>query len=351
MAESPHLRSARVDIWSLQYLRAVAAIGVVIYHQLERDFFLAPLGEMGVDIFFVISGFIMFALTERRPITPGAFLIDRVTRIVPLYWIATFASLAIVLTGHTINGAAADPLLLITSLFFVPMHNAAGELYPMVPQGWSLNYEMFFYLLFALALLLPRERRLTAMTALFLLLIGAGFVLHPTSAAGIDYSSPLIVEFLAGAWLGKLFGTTLDRKPLHITVASALMLVALLSALGTIDPVARYGGYAVLIVAGALVAERRRLVPRVNLLKLLGNASYAIYLFQEIAFEAVRFTFTRISIPAHLGVDGVLSAKIASVIAAIVLGIVINLTIEGPLTRGFRRFFSRPPAQPAGQPA
>ncbi len=84
---------ANQPIASIQYLRGAAAIAVVIFHQFQgRAYGLFDLGKYGVDLFFVISGFLMVAMTESRETTPIGFLKDRIVRIVPLYWTATLVA-------------------------------------------------------------------------------------------------------------------------------------------------------------------------------------------------------------------------------------------------------------------
>jgi len=80
------------QLWSTQYLRALAALGVVLFHVLEATSHKLPIGAAGVDVSFVISGFIIFSVTAIRPVTPMRFLADRIARVVPTYWIATVAT-------------------------------------------------------------------------------------------------------------------------------------------------------------------------------------------------------------------------------------------------------------------
>jgi exopolysaccharide production protein ExoZ len=119
-----HIRTeSQEQLWSLHYLRAFAAIAVVAFHRLSGGSHPFPLGEYGVDIFFVISGFIMVALTVRRDITAKRFLLDRVARIVPLYWLATISTFILILFGTTIWQASDNPYLLVNLLFFIPTYN------------------------------------------------------------------------------------------------------------------------------------------------------------------------------------------------------------------------------------
>src|SRR3984957_156703 len=90
------LRGTRV-LLSIQALRALAALAVVAYHALQWDRGGFDVGRAGVDVFFVISGFIMWHVTSGREVVPGAFLWRRITRVAPLYWLATFGVLAVAL--------------------------------------------------------------------------------------------------------------------------------------------------------------------------------------------------------------------------------------------------------------
>jgi exopolysaccharide production protein ExoZ len=147
---------------SLQILRAVAATSVVYFHIGRSP--LAPIpspiavfGSFGVDIFFVISGFVM-AMVVANGHSARSFAIGRLTRIVPLYWILTTCLLLL---------AAVKPDLLIAttanlpnylkSLFFIPYFKENGSLTPMLAVGWTLNYEMFFYLCIWISLVLVKR--------------------------------------------------------------------------------------------------------------------------------------------------------------------------------------------------
>ena len=116
-------------------------------------------GGAGVDIFFVISGFIMVYTTMDREITPWSFMADRIARIVPAYWAATLGVFFLALvapsllqTSHMQWGE------LFKSLVFVPFRKANGLVQPVLFVGWTLNYEMFFYLMFAAGLLNSQQK-------------------------------------------------------------------------------------------------------------------------------------------------------------------------------------------------
>ena len=113
-----------------------------------------------VDLFFVISGFLMWGTTWDSPTTPGRFMLQRIHRIVPLHWaIISFYVLLLLAAPHLMQSGAFEPAHGITSSLFLPWpHPAIDANQPRVTPGWTLNYGMFFYLVFALGLFLPERR-------------------------------------------------------------------------------------------------------------------------------------------------------------------------------------------------
>ena len=160
------------SLQGLQVLRAVAALGVVFHHlpiflegKLGLTGVVPPLllGAAGVDLFFVISGFIMVYSSEPlfgRPHAPRVFLLRRLSRIVPLYWAATSFLLGyLLLVGVAFVRVNLPWDVILTSYAFIPFPRRDGLMMPVLNVGWTLNYEMFFYLVFAAAILLPRAWR------------------------------------------------------------------------------------------------------------------------------------------------------------------------------------------------
>jgi exopolysaccharide production protein ExoZ len=174
-------------IYNIQILRAIAAY-LVVFHHIQSHFVdnhsvaaVSNIGIIGVDIFFVISGFIMILTTSGEARSPLSFWRDRLVRIVPLYWLATFSLVGLSLIGLAPTGLHGWDLQdLLASLLFIPEVRADGAGMPILFVGWTLNYEMFFYLLFGLALLLRNQLlSVVALTGLFLGLAIAGRILRP----------------------------------------------------------------------------------------------------------------------------------------------------------------------------
>ena len=165
-------------------------------------------GTHGVDLFFVISGFIMLVTTWDKPIGPVEFMRHRMRRIVPLYWLATLVMVGLATVAPALfKSLKWDVPALLKSLFFIPYDNLSvpGTTSPLLIPGWTLNYEMFFYALFALSLLASRAWRLPLVIGALSILVAAGLVFHPTNIQADFYTNPMMLEFCAGMILGRLW--------------------------------------------------------------------------------------------------------------------------------------------------
>jgi exopolysaccharide production protein ExoZ len=267
---------------SIQSLRGVAATMVVVLHvsASTKPFGwddLTPLSA-GVDLFFVISGFIMWVTTAAKPgITALRFYKDRIIRIVPLYWFLTMIALAFV---------TATPPHIAASLVFLPYPNKAG-FSPVLIPGWTLLYEMFFYLLFGAAVWIS-PGRLVQRAALILSFLAAlvivGRLLKPDGVFGF-YTDAIIAEFAFGISLGILF--RLKPSAIHPlwTLGAALGVGMIsLSFVTNMGPrIIASGVPATLIVAGAVFG----FWPRLKLLEAVGNWSYSLYLSHWIVIIAI----------------------------------------------------------------
>ena len=135
---------------SIQILRAAAALSVALFHACQWSQADFAVGAAGVDLFFLISGFVLWLAAERAPVSPGAFLWARFTRVAPLYWIWTLIAAAMAAVWPPITAIIHLGLgHLLLSLAFLPHTDPAGGPWPLLPSGWTLVYEAFFYLAFA----------------------------------------------------------------------------------------------------------------------------------------------------------------------------------------------------------
>ncbi|MFC3580133.1 acyltransferase family protein [Sphingomonas hylomeconis] len=164
---------------------------------------------VGVDIFFVISGFIMYYLSQDHFAQPGyarAFLKRRLIRIVPLYWLFTTMTIGVALAApHLMNHSAYNAPRILASYLFIPWPRIDGNIVPMHSSGWTLNYEMLFYAAFAVAILLGKRRGITFLFALFV----TAMLLNPFIPRGwfvLEFwTRQIIGEFLIGIMLARLY--------------------------------------------------------------------------------------------------------------------------------------------------
>ena len=283
----------RTDFLSIQYLRGLAAAGVLLFHSSQRAGAAFGAGASGVDVFFVISGFIMWTVSARRAAGPGDFLLRRAGRIAPLYWTVTLLVVSIdLLRPSVFPNMRLDAPHVIQSLLFLPHRDPMGDIAPVIVPGWTLNYEAFFYIVFAFTLLIPAGRRAWSLTAALggLCLVGL-FLPHGRWAALDTYTDPLVLEFVAGAWLAKAAaaGRLGGMVAAWIAIGLGLLILAVVAVTGAdVRGWARlvyWGLPALLIVWGALSLEGSSRVPNFAPLKLLGDASYSIYLAHGLALS------------------------------------------------------------------
>ncbi len=333
---------------TIQALRGIAALLVVVYHAFDmRGLRIDPSapgvswpnGAAGVDIFFVISGFVMVVSSRRLASQAGAgltFIEHRVARIVPLYWLLTAAKLIlVVLFTDLALRSSLKPDDIVRSFLFLPVVDSAGHFRPLLPVGWTLTYEFLFYLLFALALTLRVD-------ALRILVPGLGFVviaaLLKTESwpAWTILFNTIVVEFIFGVALAKL---VLRQFSLPTWAASCLAVsgLVLILALPQVSESLRpltWGLPALALVAGAVFLERRlaQLLPHWVLV--LGDASYSIYLTHGFVVPVIGLVFVALhwsSLPA----EGL--AVLVCLGASSLIGTLVYLFAERPVMHALKR--------------
>ncbi|WP_260435703.1 acyltransferase family protein [Burkholderia cepacia] len=273
---------------NIQAARAFAALAVVAYHM-----HVLPFGQAGVDVFFVISGFIM------SWVAPGEgrmFFRKRLVRIVPLYWVTTLGIYAIaVLRPHWLNSTTAAPEYLIKSLLFVPYVKENGHWGPLNLNGWTLEYEMLFYVVVAASLACVRARFATAFAALML----ASFCLWATidgtpGTVAHHLGQPIVLEFGLGVVAYRMLQTGFVRRiatPAWVLAACvAVAAIPLSHALfGTPQAFARialWGVPACVLIVSLVALDMRNVSSGNRLVISLGAASYSIYLLHPYVIGA-----------------------------------------------------------------
>ncbi|HYH18767.1 MAG TPA: acyltransferase [Azospirillum sp.] len=338
-------------IFSIQHLRGFAASLVVIFHAVghlgnpEQAYgVLAEYGRIGVDIFFVISGFVMWLIALKTETTRSDFLIHRAIRIFPLYWFFTLAVIAVALAvPSAFRYTTLEPDHVLKSFLLLPaQHPKLPGIHPVLLQGWTLEYEVFFYLVFSLFLPLSGGRRLLGILAALGALFGLGLAIAPQSEVGRVYTSPLLLEFAGGLMLGYLYTRNAILGPVAGGLLAVLFVVSSLPGGAFVeDGLSRafwWGGPSVLLVYGMLCLERRRGLPDLPFLKLLGDASYSLYLSHLFALGAVRLLWK--GAPEAGSVDGI--AYVATCLAAaVMLGVASHVFIQKPMLKACRRLAER----------
>jgi exopolysaccharide production protein ExoZ len=342
--------SATRGIFSVQILRAVAALGVVLYHfqlDLQRHLGLTNLlpnlqwGSCGVDLFFVISGFVMVYASEKLFGTQGGsgmFLVRRLIRIVPLYWGTTTIYLVLAITAAHISHKTYSLGMIVTSYLFIPWSSPEGFVEPIVGQGWTLNYEMMFYLVFSIGVGLQRRAAVTVIAAVLVGVVVVGSSVDALPLPVSYWCKPIILEFVFGMLLGigYLEGLRLPRWVAFALVCTGatLMACAFYSFGDSFSHrELRCGLPAMIIVAGSVFYASPARSSSWLWLAVIGEASYALYLLHAIPIRAVR------ELSVRTGVDigaAPWSFLMIDVVLAVILAIVVHYYFEGPLTRVLR---------------
>jgi len=333
---------------NLNTLRAVAALAVVYSHiTSEAGLNLRlSIGTRGVDIFFVISGFIIAYIGSRNA---DRFFVRRLIRIVPFYWAATLALFSVALVApNLLRSTQPDVAQLLSSLFFIPRQTSYAGMYPTMVLGWSLNYEMYFYVVFSLSLLI--SRRLAPVLSCVVIAV----ILELVSASGTQnpsiqfYARPLVFEFVFGiVTFYLLYAVERHRAALQaITGGKITLLLALVVALVAIFFIEAQQGFglarqisagipAFFIVLCAILLERiYRLTINSRILFLLGEASYILYLIHPYIVFGMLRTVLR---GQHAGMPTTIAIIVALMTVSSAIAIAIHLYFEKPVMRYLRR--------------
>jgi len=329
-------------LYNLHLLRVIAALGVVYFHTtstagLKLDW---DVGSRGVDVFFVISGFIIAYIGTGRP---EHFFRRRLIRVVPFYWAATLTVFAVALVApHVFSTTTASVPHLVSSLAFVPRMNPAGEMMPTLLLGWSLNFEMFFYVLFAMALAISPKRAPLICVGWIVAFVLAIHGFASKSDLMNFYARPIVLEFCFGVVVFYIVAFCTEHKEALAKVPALKWLLAATLVGGLIgiavfeqhyrDTVPRYlvaGIPAFFIVLSALLLERIYGVATNNkLIYLLGEASYIIYLVHPyVVFTILRLVVKNADLPEP-ALAGLIVALLALTSA---ISVAIHLWFEKPV--------------------
>lgn len=340
---------------NIQALRGVAVLLVVVFHLtlIERKYggsttilpdFL-QFGMFGVDLFFVISGFVMVTVTRGKFQSfkhSLMFLYHRISRIYPLYWVYTTIALIVFLVRPSwVNSSQGNQVNILASYLLLP-----DELLPLVQVGWTLIHEVYFYIVFFVIMLTLPEKFLTVA----MLLWGGVIAVFGQSTGNPYYNivfNPLTIEFIVGCLLAVHYYNFKEVKlngNLLVGVAGLALLAAILGYVYFEDQtgtspdgwwrVFYYGIPAIIIVFCITTAEQNTVTLPASLIQ-SGNASYSIYLSHLFTINVIGRLW---SIFAN---DSIVDNFIAIVIAftaVIIVGFLSYWYVEIPLLKVSRKF-------------
>ena len=329
---------------ALQILRFIAAFAVVVFHYtqtlelaLGMDVIVLTVGASGVDIFFVLSGFIIAYTNHGRARSPQRFLLDRIARVVPLYWALTIAIFAVSsIRPELLNSTVASIPALAKSLFFIPFERENGLIQPLLFLGWTLNYEMFFYAIFALGLLLRVQVERFAIGAIAVCYL-IGKLVAFEGAVLRFFTGPLLLEFLMGVVLCVWYRNRPEtfRRYRFVSLFGFALLVLQQFVEVPLTREFAWGIPAALIVFGFLgLADKAEAWQRPFLA--LGDASYSMYLVHPFVFQLIAVVLLRLPIPhaARVGLYTVLGFS-----TIMILSVLSYRIFETPARRAVRRWF------------
>lgn len=328
---------------SIQYLRAIAALTVLVTHALQwplsgENNVLISTGRFGVEIFFVLSGFIIAVIAGDGRFAPIAFARKRIQRIVPMYWLATFMvfGLAIAMPA-SFRTTVPNVEGFLKSLLFIPSDVPKA---PLLMLGWTLNFEVFFYLAFGSLFFVKAAVRALSLATLFILLIMLGRLTQNLSYLQEIYTSLSLLGFILGVGIGHLYQSGALQRLSRVTLfgLTALGFLALLTfyfAALALDPERNIVLFhiSMSVAATALVAVAIRMeingrLPVIPALRFLGDASYSLYLFHLFAVGAVWTIASKLF--GKVGWLGYASLSVLAISAGMIAGIFMYWMLERP---------------------
>lgn len=342
-------------VLSIQVLRGLAAVLVIhshaIGHQMKLNhgealqshfFYLSSFGAVGVDIFFVISGFIITLVAKKFVRNHGAqdFFAKRLLRILPIYWALTLVELIHAFLRHPERSPLSTT---IKSFILLPIFDRDNFIFPIISLGWTLSFELYFYLIVTFFLLLKRKNFNLQLIAFMGSLVGIGlFVPEINNPLFRFIINPIVIEFLLGCLIGIFYLSGSRLKP---NISYGLLGVAILMFVGTIifgngdaskaesiliDDKALirlliWGLPSAALVAGLLFLELNQRLQFNRQLILLGDASYSIYLTHYFALTV----FTKLWYMSRLPFPDVFI--FLAVVFAILIGTIFYIVVEKKL--------------------
>ena len=315
---------------SIQVLRFFAAFSVMMVHLPVFGF-----GIWGVDIFFVISGFIMMYVTENNE---KFFLLKRIFRIVPLYWILTLGVFALaIFVPDVLNNTTANIVHLIKSLFFIPFDKNGTGHFPILFLGWTLNFEVIFYFLFSLSLVFFKENRMIACSIFIIIFLVFNKIFSEKNFIFETYANDIFIEFIFGMILFTIWKKYKNKISTNLSnhfICLAILLVSIfILNYYNFSRSVSYGLPSLILTVYFLFFLNHLKFPKI--LVSLGDASYCIYLLHPYV---IQFFYKILEINEYDIIIELVFTLIISVIVFIV-SLLIYKFIEFPINGSLRKKF------------
>lgn len=343
---------------SVQYVRGLCAAAIVFWHGLSQLQTTQPhlryptWGGIAVDIFFVISGFVMWHMTMANPVSFGEYWRKRFARAIPFYWFMTTIVVAVMLIApQLLSTSRFDLTHVVASYLFIPWQHPVlhGEFAPVIIPGWTLLYEIAFYSVLGFGLFVPLKWRAGAVIGTIMAVASLPFFVHTSSLLFYFYTQPLIADFASGIligwmlWNGYRFPTWICQAAIVLSLIIVVLLPPgshFVPVIGGYDfmltRVAQYFVPAFLIVAGAVFYDcERPEAKKWKLLSLIGDAAYSIYIVHSMVLPVVTRFWKLTGLQGDWRFNAIYLAL--GVVASVIAGILCYRLVEYPMFKFFDR--------------
>ena len=342
-------RKNDTNIESIQIMRGVAAILVVLLHiSIKGDQYGNgalkgfSIGGAGVDLFFIISGYIMCASTINRDLNFSQFMFHRIRRIIPLYWLTTTLGLVIFLYKPDIINTSGGETSIWASYTLFP----AGYRF-LNSNGWTLTFEFLFYIFFGLAIHKGTYRAMQMSSVVLGVLVAAGLVYNNYyNPVYVTLTHNLLIEFIYGMGCFYLLNKKIIRPNTTLGISLCLLGVLLLVAEVLFNvPNQMEGrgwlwGIPMLFVFTGFLCLEGFIKGSASLIKRLfieaGNSSYSLYLFHPFTLSATALCLRRL----HMASNPYLFA-FALFIVTVMAGYLCYIYVEKPLITMSKKFLAK----------
>lgn len=326
-------------LYSIQFLRGIAAIMVVMEHAafkakqnniISLEWF--HVGYTGVDLFFIISGFIMCYTTHNRTISTVSFLKNRIERIIPLYWLLSILALAIfIMYPHLVNSSGGYTGIL-ESFFLIP--NGSKFL---IQNGWTLSYEFYFYIIFSIFLFFNFKENLKniGISTTLAILVIIGVIINPKTPYLSFLTSGMLLEFLFG--IAAFIIISRYSFSTYINLISIVIGIAILTYFNIngfpeiiLSRPLTIGIPMFFIFIGFLGLEKYFVSSKnmfLDLVEKLGNSSYSLYLIHPFVLSLSAIILKKL----HISNSYFFSTFL--IFGSVVAGFITYNIIEKPITR------------------